>query len=103
MCLRATTLDVTGYEVICVTLDYDSEYEDCRRIDEVGFRTPDGSTATRSPEQVWAMIERDGDTVVVEYRGERSELVAVTEDGRRYVRTEPEDTPEDPLLKKQPC
>ncbi len=103
MCLRARTVDVTGYEVICVTLDYDSEYEDCRCIDGLGFRTPDGSTTTRSPEQVWEMIERDGDTVVVEYRNEQSELVAVEDDGRRYVRTEPEDTPEDPLVKKQPC
>ncbi len=103
MWLGPERTSMAGYEVICVVLDYDAPHEDCRCIDELGFRTPDGSTATRSPEQVWAMIEQDDDTVVVEYRGEQSELVAVEDGGQRYVRTAPEDTPEDPLLKKQPC
>lgn len=94
---------MAGYKVVCVTLDYDSPHDDCRRIDLLGFRSKTGKTITRTPRQVYEMIEDEGHTVVVDYKGETTELDAATREGTRYVRAESTDTAEDPLLKKPPC
>lgn len=91
------------YEVICVTVDEDSEYDDCRCIDWIGFPAEGGGTATRTSAQVHDMIEEDGDTVVVEHQGTETTVIAVTRGSTKYVRTEPTDTEDDNLLKQPIC
>lgn len=94
---------MAGYRVVCVVIDYDSPHDDCRCVEALGFRSQSGGTITRTPAEVYGMIEEAGDTVVVDYREETLKLVAATRDGTRYVRTEDEDTAEDALLNKQTC
>jgi len=94
---------MSGYKVACVTIDYDSEYDDYRQIDAIGFRSETGGTILRTPGEVVEMIEKQDHTVVVEYKGTTTEVVAATDEGGRYVRSERTDTGEDALLKQPPC
>lgn len=91
------------YEVRCVTIDYESPYDDCRSIEEIGFPAEDGVTTTRTPAQVYEMIEEEDHTVIVGYRGSQRKVVGATDGATKYVRTEPEDTEEDTLLKQPSC
>lgn len=91
------------YKVECVTIDYDSQHDDCRRIERIGFEAAAGGITTRTPTQVYEMVEEDDDTVLVEYHGDVSTVRGVTRDGRRYVRTESADTEDDVLMKKPKC
>lgn len=91
------------YKVQCVTIDYGSPYDDCRCIEAVGFPAESGGFARLTPEQVYDLVEHEGETVVVEYKGTQRELEGATDGTRKYVRTEPEDTSEDTLLKKPSC
>jgi lipoprotein-anchoring transpeptidase ErfK/SrfK len=91
------------YEVKCVTIDYGSQFDDCRCIEEIGFPAKDGVTATRTPAQVYELVEEEGHTVIVGYRGSEVEVVGATHGSTKYVRTEPTDTDEDRLLKQPSC
>ena len=94
---------MTTYEVRCVTIDYSSPYDDCRCIDVLGFPAESGGFARRTPDQVYDLIENQGITVLVDYKGTKKELVGATDGSRRYVRTESENTSSDILLKKPSC
>ncbi len=48
-------------------------------------------------------IETEGKQFYVEYDGDRTELEPVEQNGTKYVRTAPNDTPEDNLLQLQDC
>lgn len=91
------------YEVKCVEIDQGSQHDDCRCIEQVGFPAEGGGTATRTPAHVYDMIEEDGDTVIVEHQGDQTEVVGATHGTTKYVRTEPNDTEEDNLLKQPSC
>ncbi|MEF8774564.1 MAG: hypothetical protein V5A23_09160 [Halobacteriales archaeon] len=91
------------YEVQCVSVDYDSPFDDCRAIEEVGFEAVGGGFTRKTPGEVRRLIEEEGHTVYVVYHDERAEVRAVPGDEGWYVRARPEDTPEDPLLKQPSC
>lgn len=91
------------YEVKCVEIDYGSEFDDCRCIEQIGFPAEDGVTATRTPAQVYEMVEEEGHTVIVGYRGSQLKVVGATDGATKYVRTETGDTEEDNLLKQPSC
>lgn len=91
------------YEVKYVDIDYGSQFDDCRCIERIGFPAQEGSRVTRTPSQVYDMVENEGHTVVVVYRGTQTEVVGATHGTTRYVRTEPNDTEEDDLLKQPSC
>lgn len=91
------------YQVSCVTIDENSEYDDCRCIEQIGFPAEEGGTATRTPAQVYDMIEEDGHTVVVEHGGTETTVIGATHGSTKYVRTEPNDTEDDNLLKQPSC
>lgn len=94
---------IAKYKVKCVTRESDSDYPDCRSIAEIGFPGKNKPVVTETPSEVYDMIE-NGDKVVVEHRGQETEVQqAITEDGTKYVRTEPNDTKEDNLLKQDAC
>lgn len=86
-----------------MTLDYDSQYDDCRCVEEIGFRTESGGITTRTPRQVYEMIKQDGEIVLVEYRGELTEVTGATHGTTKYVRTASTDTEDDTLMKKPGC
>lgn len=91
------------YEVSCVTIDQGSQYNDCRCIDHIGFPAENGGTATRTPAQVYDMIEKNGDTVVINHLGTETKVVGATRGRTKYVRTEPTDTKNDNLLQQPSC
>ena len=94
---------MVAYPVKCVNIDQTSQYNDCRCIESIGFPAEGGGTATRTPEQVYDMVENEGDKVVVEYEGEETEVHGATHGNTKYVRTEPNDTKEDNLLQQPSC
>ncbi|MEF8882510.1 MAG: hypothetical protein V5A34_08320 [Halapricum sp.] len=91
------------YEVQCVSVDYDSQYDDCRAIETLGFDATDGGFTRKTPAEIHRLVAETDNTVYVVYHNERSDLRAVTDGDRRYVRTEPTDSSEDPLLKQPSC
>ncbi len=93
---------MTEYEVECVTLESDSDYEDCRGISQIGLSRFVASTELKTPAQVYDLIDR-GNRVFVEHEGEETEVQKAKYEGTKYVRTEPTDTKEDNLLKQESC
>lgn len=87
--------------VRCV--DVDSNPEDCRDIERIGFDAKEGGIATRTPAQVYDLIEKEGYDVVVEYLGSQTDVNAVKRGTTKYVRSEPNDTENDNLLKQDSC
>lgn len=94
---------MAGYEVQCVSVDYDSRHDDCRAIEAVGFEAVDGGFTRKTPEEVHRLVAEAGEEVYVVYHGERSRVRPATDGDTRYVRAADEDTPEDPLLKQPSC
>lgn len=86
-----------SWEVVCITRDEDSEYDDCRCIDELGYvvaanrRFIDARTAS-------LRIESGNKQFHVEVDGETAPLEAAGEYPLHYVRTRETDTPDDPLF-----
>jgi hypothetical protein len=87
--------------VRCVNVD--SNPTDCRDIETIGFDAKEGGIATRTPEQVYDLIEKEGYNVVVEHNGTRTDVNAVKRGETKYVRSEPNDTKDDNLLKQDNC
>jgi hypothetical protein len=94
---------MSDYEVECVSVDYDSPYDDCRAIEAVGFESVEGGITRMDPAEVHRMIADSEDEVHVVYHGERTTVLPVTDGERRYVRAADEDTSEDPLMKQPSC
>ncbi|MGB9955786.1 DUF3892 domain-containing protein [Haloferax prahovense] len=87
--------------VRCV--DVDDHPQDCRDIEAIGFDADTGGIATRTPEEVYNLIENDGYEVVVEHEGAQTDVNAVKRGTTKYVRSEPNDTKDDNLLKQDSC
>lgn len=83
-------------------METNPDYEDCRGIAEIGFPGERSDTVTRTPAQVYDMID-NGDTVVVEHEGDETRVRRAKHEETKYVRTEPNDTKEDNLLKQESC
>lgn len=90
-----------AFEVICATTDESSEYDDCRCITEIGYEVGD-LTRKQTPARIHDKI-KGGTDFYVEYRSSKTYLVPVENDGTKYVRTEPNDTKQDNLLKIGDC
>lgn len=95
--------DMTKYVVECVSIDHGSQHDDCRCIEQIGFPARSGGIATRTPARVYDMVEEDGDLVIVEHQGTETEVHGATHGSTKYVRTEPNDTNDDNLLKQPSC
>jgi hypothetical protein len=91
------------YVVECVNVDDGSQYDDCRCIESIGFPAKSGGITTRTPAEVYDWVENDGHTVIVEHDGDETEVVGVLDGTTKYVRTEPNDTKDDNLLKQPSC
>lgn len=90
-----------AFEVVCVNKDSSSRYNDCRCITQIGYEVL-GSVYKKTPEEVHDKI-KDGKDFYVEYNGKRTDLVAAERGSTKYVRTEPNDTKNDNLLKQDSC
>lgn len=92
-----------AYPVECVVTDDSSEYNDCRSIITIGIPSKSGGVNTYTPEEIYNRIVQDDEEFVVKHEGSRTSLVPVEDGETKYVRTEPNDTKEDNLLKQPNC
>ncbi len=89
------------HEVTCITVDSGSRYDDCRCIQKIGYQTSNGE-ARESPAEIHEYI-KSGDKFYIVQNGSRTYLEPVERDGTKYVRTKPNDTKKDNLLKQPGC
>lgn len=95
--------DMATYVVKCVTINQGSDYDDCRCIERIGFPGKETDTVTRTPAQVYDWVENDGHTVEVHHNGSATEVHGATHGTTKYVKTAPNDTKDDNLLKQDSC
>jgi hypothetical protein len=96
-------IDMAEYKIKCVNIDRSSDHDDCRCIESIGFPGRNTDTVTKPPATVYDWVENEGHTVVVEHNGSETEVHGATHGGTKYVRTDPNDTKEDNLLKQPNC
>jgi hypothetical protein len=91
-----------SWEVVCVEIADDSEFNDCRAIDEIGYLAP---TLRRKPASViGAQIKQGHKNLHITVDGREVQLQpAKDDDVHFYVRTLDEDSSDDPLLDQQSC
>lgn len=91
------------YEIICVDINQNSEYDNCRCIERIGFPAESGGTATRTPAEVYDLIEEGGHSIFVEHNGTETGVIADKYNGTKYVRSFLNDTEDDNLLEQPSC
>lgn len=91
-----------SWEVLCVDVDEDSEYDDCRAVDEIGFRVAAG-LRRKTMDTAAVMVESGNTDYHVTVDGERVPLQPVVDEPPRYLRTLDEDSSTDPLLDLPTC
>lgn len=84
-------------QVTCIIRN--NKYQDCRCIEKLGFGH---AKLQKTREEVWRDV-KNGEKYFVQKDGSRSSLIAVEREGTKYVRTEPNDTRDDNLLKLPSC
>jgi hypothetical protein len=94
---------MASYVVQCVNIDQGSQFDDCRCIESIGFPGKYKDIVTRTPAQVYDWVENEGRTVVVKHNGKTTKVRGATHGTTKYVRTVPNDTKEDNLLKQPSC
>jgi hypothetical protein len=94
--------DMHSWEIVCIEVDEDSDYDDCRAITTLGYRAP--SLRKKDSDVVGARIHQGHSRFHLEVDGERVQLQADrSDDVHFYARTLDEDSPEDPLLQLGSC
>lgn len=85
-------------KVTCIVRGDKDKYTDCRGITEI--RTDVGKY-TRS--EAHDKVKQSPGSIYVEHNGSKTNLVAADREGLKYVRTAPNDTTADNLLKVRDC
>lgn len=95
-------LSMYSWEVVCIDIDEDREFDDCRAIEEIGFLAP--SLKRTGTNTAGAQITQGHKQFHIVLDGERIPLQhAKDPDIHHYVRTLDEDSPADPLLQLDGC
>ena len=87
--------------VQCVNKE--SNPRDCRDIKSIGIPGKYKDVVTKKPEEMYDLIENEGRDVVVEHNGIRTDVNGVKRGTTKYVRSKPNDTKDDNLLKPPIC
>lgn len=91
-----------SWEVVCIDVDEDSEYDDCRAIREIGYLGP--TLKRKSANTAAAQIRQGHSRFHFEDDGERVTLQGATDpDVHFYVKSTDADSPDDPLLELVAC
>lgn len=100
-----------AYQVVCVEIDESSDQNDCRCISLIGFFKEKFADVKlklseeprkQTPEDIHKRID-NGDEFFIKVDGKKTPLEEAEKDGTLYVRSEPNDTEDDNLLKQEPC
>lgn len=84
-----------SWEVICVGYGDEPEYEDCRAIEEIGYKAP--TLRRKKVDAAGTMIESGLSNFHIDQDGRKIPLQRA-KDKYVYVRTLDEDSADDPLL-----
>lgn len=88
--------------IVCIEIDEDSEYEDCRQITHLGFLSP--SLTKRKMDRIWwGVTSANVGGYFIWHDDQVVPLQAAEHEGHRYVRVRDEDTPNDPLVNFPTC
>lgn len=87
--------DGHSWEVVCIEWEEEPDFDDCRGLDKIGYMA--ASLQTKRVDSVGSMIDSGISNYHLDLDGVRIPLKAATDNGY-YVRTEDQDTPDDPLL-----
>lgn len=90
-----------GFEIVCIELEDDSEYEDCRAIEEIGIHAP--SLRKHEIDKAWASLKKRQYWYHIKIDGELVHPKPAKENGRKYIHVNQELTPDDPLLQLPRC
>ncbi|MCH7850774.1 MAG: DUF3892 domain-containing protein [Nanoarchaeota archaeon] len=91
-----------AYRIKCVDKNQNSNFKDCRCIISIGVSAKDGGTNQYTPSKIHDRIN-SGEKFYVLNNNQETYLIAVEREGTKYVRTEPNDTENDNLLKQSSC
>lgn len=86
-----------SWPVRCIEVDEESEYDDCRAIQTIGKEVAHNLREKRV-DMVASMIANETAAYHIERDGRQIPLKSAKADGKMYVRTMDEDSPDDPLL-----
>lgn len=84
-----------SWEVVCVSYQDETDYDDCRALKEIGYLAP--SLRTKKVDAVASMINSGLSNFHIMLDGRKIPLKSA-EGTRYYARVKDEDTPDDPLL-----
>jgi hypothetical protein len=91
-----------SWEAVCIELDSDRGYDDCRAIETIGFLAP--SLKKSSTNTAGAQIKQGHKQFHIKIDGQKVSLQnAKDPELHQYVRTLDEDSPDDPLLDLPRC
>lgn len=90
-----------GFEIVCVDVNQDDEYDDCRAIEQIGFLAPSLNLDARV--KAWESLEKRPYWYHVEINGEQVHPVPDKVGNRKFIRVADENTPDDPLLELPSC
>lgn len=76
---------------------------DCTDIDHIGIPGRFKDVVKKTPSEMYDLIEHEGRDVEVEHNGIRTSLQAIKDGTTKYVRSKPNDTKDDNLLKQPSC
>lgn len=98
-CMRSTEY---GWEVVCLEVDDDAEFDDCRAIKKIGYDVAN-SVKKESVDMTASKIRAELSDYYVESSGRQIPLQTSSADGKHYVRVLDEDASDDPLLQLPSC
>lgn len=90
-----------GFNIVCVNVDEESEFDDPRAITEFGIQAP--KLRVKAADMVWSIQQSRGHYVHLEVNGEEINPIPEREDGVRYLRVADTLTSEDPLMELPTC
>jgi len=91
-----------SYRIKCVEINNACEFKDCRKIKLIGVLAQGGGVNKYPPARIYERIN-DGEEFFILNGPKKTFLIKAEREGTKYVRTEPNDTEDDNLLKQSAC
>lgn len=92
-----------AYKIKCIGIENNCSFRDCRSIKYIGVSAEGGGVNKYSPSKMYERISNGEEFYVEGSNGSKTFLIKAEREGTKYVRTEPNDTENDNLLKLGSC
>lgn len=90
-----------GFELVCIEVDEDADFDDVRAITGVGYLAP--SLRRKSHEYAWWLVANHDPALFVRTDSGVARPTAETVEGRKVIQVADELSPDDPLLDLPTC